>query len=154
MNASPRRSVFLALAALAVLVPDAATAQAPPLSDLSFMTGCWGDGTLEEHYTTPSANIMLGVSRYLRAGVTRDYEFSRIERSDSAVVLTPHPKGTASVGFRLTSLADQTATFENPAHDFPQRIIYRRDGALLVARIESMAGEGQEWRMSARACGG
>ena len=28
------------------------------------------------------------------------------------------------------------AVFENPAHDFPQRVIYKRDGDKLNARIE------------------
>jgi hypothetical protein len=30
--------------------------------------------------------------------------------------------------------------FENPGHDFPQRLIYRRDGDRLTARIEGQAG--------------
>ena len=41
--------------------------------------------------------------------------------------------------------------FENPTHDFPQRIIYWKDGADLRARIEGTQNgkEGsQEWRWS------
>lgn len=40
------------------------------------------------------------------------------------------------------------AVFENPEHDFPQRILYWRDGANLCARIEgTQKGKpaGQEW---------
>jgi hypothetical protein len=41
------------------------------------------------------------------------------------------------------------AIFENPQHDFPQRVIYRRDGESLFARIEGQMGGTQravEWR--------
>ena len=42
-----------------------------------------------------------------------------------------------AVSFTLGKHGDRTATFENPAHDFPQRVVYERtsDDALL-ARIE------------------
>lgn len=147
-----RRSAVLFTGILLLACP--AAAQTPPLEALGFMSGCWRSspdarGTLiEEHYTSPSTNLMLGTTRYLRDGAARNFEFTRIERSDTAVVLVPHPRGVASVGFRLSSLAGDNASFENPAHDFPQRIRYRRDGAALVARIEDMAGgQGMEWRM-------
>ena len=41
--------------------------------------------------------------------------------------------------------------FENAAHDFPQRVLYWRDGEALVARIEgTIAGKekSEEWRFS------
>jgi hypothetical protein len=41
--------------------------------------------------------------------------------------------------------------FENPAHDFPQRVIYWKDGNDLCARIEgTMNGkaESEEWKWS------
>jgi hypothetical protein len=43
--------------------------------------------------------------------------------------------------FKLTRLARQEVVFENPAHDYPKRVIYRKnsDGSL-VASID--AGEG------------
>jgi uncharacterized protein DUF6265 len=38
-------------------------------------------------------------------------------------------------------VSDSAVTFENPSHDFPQRIIYRRRGAdSLLARVEGMRG--------------
>jgi hypothetical protein len=43
------------------------------------------------------------------------------------------------------------ATFENLAHDFPQRIIYRKCGDDLCARIEGMMDgrlEAMAWRYS------
>jgi hypothetical protein len=48
----------------------------------------------------------------------------------------------------LKELAPGRVVFENAAHDFPQRVIYRRDGERLVARIEGrLRGEarGRDW---------
>ena len=43
--------------------------------------------------------------------------------------------------FASTAVSDTAVVFENLAHDFPQRIIYRRRGAdSLVARIEGTRG--------------
>jgi hypothetical protein len=50
------------------------------------------------------------------------------------------------VPFRLTSVSQQTATFENPSHDFPTRIIYRHgsDDSMTVS-VEG-PGDGDEPR--------
>ena len=34
--------------------------------------------------------------------------------------------------------------FENPGHDFPQRVIYERQGDVLNARIEGRMGEREQ----------
>jgi len=45
--------------------------------------------------------------------------------------------GAAPVSFKLIRSSDKEAVFENPAHDFPRRIIYRRSSQdTLFARIE------------------
>lgn len=46
---------------------------------------------------------------------------------------------------------DKRVVFENLAHDFPQRIVYWKDGDLLAARIEAtVRGQkrSEEWRFS------
>ena len=37
------------------------------------------------------------------------------------------------------TVTDREARFENLEHDFPQRIIYRRDGDSLTGRIEGVS---------------
>ncbi|HEU5041307.1 MAG TPA: DUF6265 family protein [Gemmatimonadales bacterium] len=148
---------LLALAAV-VLVPATAAPPAPgPLEPLRFMAGCWrgqsgDDRVIEEHYTSPSANLILGMTRYTRNGVATGYEFSTIAWKDSAIVLTPRPEGQQPVPFPLAQMDRSSAVWENPAHDFPTRIAYRRvPGDTLVARVAG-PGEGgamasEEWRM-------
>jgi hypothetical protein len=137
---------------------------AAPLEPLRFMAGCWrgpaGKGrVIEEHYTAPSANLILGMTRYTRNDTATGYEFSTIAWEDSVVVLTPRPEGQRPVPFRLTATGRHSATWENPAHDFPTRIAYRRvAGDTLVARIEGPGAGGatasEEWRMARVGCEG
>jgi hypothetical protein len=61
-----------------------------------------------------------------------------------------------SVPFRPKALAAQRVVWENPEHDFPQRIVYHRVAPdTLVARIEGRTPQGEkamEWRMAKAAC--
>jgi hypothetical protein len=131
------------------------------VSDLAFMAGCWrgltrSGTTIEEFYTAPSANLVLGVTRYVREGRAVDFEFTRIDQTDSGAVITPHPKGVRSVSFAPRLFESNHAVWENAAHDFPQRIVYRRvAGDTLVARIEGRTPTGErslEWRMARATC--
>ena len=40
------------------------------------------------------------------------------------------------MAFRMVRLTEGEVVFENPAHDFPQRILYRQVAGGLAARIE------------------
>lgn len=132
------------------------------VSDLAFMAGCWrgvtaSGTTIEEFYSGPSSNMIVGATRYVRDGRTVDFEFTRIDQTDSGVVITPHPKGVRSVSFATKELAAGRIIWENPTHDFPQRILYTRvAGDTLVARIEGRTprgGRALEWRMARAECG-
>ena len=163
----PPRSVLVP--SLLLLIAAGTLAARPagpgPLEPLRFMAGCWkgppGKGRIiEEHYTAPSANLILGMTRYTRNGRATGYEFSTIAWEDSTVVLTPRPEGQQPVPFRLASMDAASAVWENPAHDFPTRIAYRRaaGGDTLVARIEGPSPAGasasEEWRMVRVRCEG
>lgn len=105
----------------------------------------------EPHARAPSDNVMLGLSRYMRGARTVQHEFSRITADSTGVFLLPFPGGSPSEhAFRLTELEDGRAIFEAPEHDFPKRVIYRRnaDGSN-TARIHGGEGseQAQEWRM-------
>lgn len=134
------------------------------LHDLSFMTGCWqgpADGAgmvIEERYTAPSDNVMLGTTRYLKDGGTVQFEFTLL-RDEDGIAMFPYPGGRQSdIAFRLTHVAaaaDGTvrAMFEAPEHDFPKRIMYTGNTVYLEANIDG--GEGtnsKRWRMTRTAC--
>lgn len=135
---------------------------ATSLDGLAFMSGCWrsgeGERYFEEIYTRPTANLMLGLSIYVREGRAVGHELTRVALEDGRIVLTPYPDGERSPhGFVLTTLRENEAIFEAPEHDYPKRILYRRnpDGSRW-ARIDGgpQDREGQEWRFVAALCPG
>jgi hypothetical protein len=170
------RSMFVTVAVLLVTQSAAACAQATragsapgsqlaarsSLADLGFMAGCWrgttrSGTTIEEFYTPPSSNLIIGATRYVRDGRVVDFEFTRIDQTDSGAVITPHPKGVRSVSFAPKVIERNRAVWENPTHDFPQRILYTRVADdTLVARIEGRTpseDRALEWRMTRATCG-
>ena len=57
------------------------------------------------------------------------------------------PDGKPPVPFRLTEAGPNLLAFENPAHDYPTRITYRREGEQLTATISGPNGaKPQNWR--------
>ena len=153
-----------AVAAVMVISPgEAGEAQTPGLMDLAFMSGCWEGplsrgGTIEEFYSTPSENLIVGTTRYIRDGQTVMFEFTQITTDDDGIVLLPYPRGSASEHpFRLTTLNDSLAVFEAPEHDFPKRISYIVvSPEAHIARVDdgTDGGKAQEWLLSRVACPG
>jgi hypothetical protein len=152
-----RRTAFptlpCALVCAAVLAPAAVSAQAaftpatagvavPAADRLGWLAGCW-EGTLsngaayEEVWLAPRGGVLLGVARMTRDGRTLSFEFIRVLDDDGTLVYAAQPAGRPATPFRATAVVYGDVTFENPEHDFPQRIRYRLDGeAGLHARIE------------------
>lgn len=115
------------------------------LADFAWLTGAWllerGASRTEEHWSTPASNGMLGTSRTLRGDRMVEFEFLRIVARDGAIYYIAQPGGRPATEFKLTSFDGVTAIFENPQHDFPKRILYKKkpDGSL-TARIDAGAG--------------
>lgn len=113
---------------------------------LAWMSGCWAfesdDVVVEEAWLGPRAGLMMGVSRTVRAGRVVGTERIEIAADSAGVVYRAWPSGQAPAAFRATSLSATEATFEDPTHDFPQRIAYRlgADGEGMNARVETLDG--------------
>ena len=115
----------------------------------AWMAGSWcaavGAERIEETWLAPAGGLMLGMSRTVAPNQKRpQFEFLRIEMRDGLPVYWAQPQGGAAVPFKLTQADAGTARFENPAHDFPQRIEYRRNGQTLRAEIAGPRKGGKE----------
>ena len=140
----------------ALLFASTLSAQGPKASiaDLSWLAGSWkGESNgvrMEEHWTAPDGNSMVGMHRDSGKGRTMLFEFLRIEQRGDQITYLSMPNGRSpATPFPLKELTGTRVVFENPGHDFPQRIIYWKDGGDLRARIEgTMNGKerGEEWR--------
>lgn len=118
----------------------------PTLADLAWISGDWaaveGRMEMEELWTAPKGDLILGLHRDWRQGARRaSFEYLRIEARAGAIVYLASPGGGAVTEFVLTELEGQRAVFENAEHDFPQRIVYAREGEVLSARVEDLQGE-------------
>jgi hypothetical protein len=122
--------------------------QAPPqtrVDDLAWMSGRWltGDGGrwTEEIWAGPRGGTLMGFSWTGEGSNISEYEYLRVQAGeDDEVIYLAQPGGGPGVGFHLVQADATSATFENPTHDFPQRIRYRREGDVMVATISRLDG--------------
>ena len=131
------------LTVVTLLAPAAAApAQRPDASALVWMAGCWqqksGDRVVDEMWMTPAGGAMLGVSRTVADGRAVAHEFMQIREDNGQLAFIARPSGQQEATFRMLKSSAREVVFENPAHDFPQRVSYRLDGETLVGRIEGM----------------
>ena len=147
---------LLFLMSLAVVITSAASGNlsaqtststaAPTISDLNWLAGDWqttgGRSQTDEHWTTAAGGSMLGSSRTVARGRTYEFEYLRIEQRPDGIYYVAHPKARCpGTDFKLSRITPTEVVFENPAHDFPKRITYRKtpEGSL-VASVDGGAG--------------
>ncbi len=141
----------LALACAASL----AIAQENRVASLDWMAGAWvrddGSEKVMESWVGPGNGMMVAANLTTFPNGRRTYEFLRIVDSPQGMSYFASPGGRPPVEFRFLQAGDKRVVFENLAHDYPQRITYWREGAMLVARIEgTLRGQkrSEEWRFS------
>ena len=121
-------------------------AAAKPAFD--WLVGRWclqrGDTVIEETWLPARGDIWFAVSRSVRAEVTTDFEFARIAQQDGVWSFLAQPQGKTATAFARTDGGDDWSRFENPQHDFPTRIEYRRTGDQLTATIYGPDKQGKE----------
>jgi hypothetical protein len=133
--------------ALTVTMAASAAQRDAPAAALAWLTGCWasegGESGSGEQWMAPAGGTLLGMSRTVRDGRTVAHEFLRIvETEDGSLAYIARPSGQPEARFELATLGEHEVVFENPRHDFPQRVVYRLDsGGVLRARIEGQRGE-------------
>ena len=127
------------------------------VDELGWMSGHWSGEesgvAMEEIWLAPKGGLMLGMHRDVFGEDRSFFEFLRIASTDSGVVYLAQPLGRPPTAFRLVSSSAGEVTFENPAHDFPQRIVYARSGDVLTARVEGVVDGARraqvwEWKRS------
>ena len=136
-------SLLMSLAALAAVnISD--------ISSLSWLGGAWmqkgAEGRwAEEYWTPPRGHIMIGAGLTGQDKTTRSFEHMRIVADGQGrIAFYGMPGGATAIAFPLVRQEPNSVSFENPAHDFPQRISYRLDGKQLVATVSKIDGSGAE----------
>lgn len=141
------RASLLCLTLFASACGVSAQSAPPPTPD--WMSGYWlscEGGQVAENWIGAGSGTLLGTN--LTRGEQTGFEFLRIAANASGGYSYYSMPGGRSppTEFAMVSLEGERAVFENLNHDFPQRIIYERNGEALHARIESAdASQGMDW---------
>ncbi|MCR5874302.1 DUF6265 family protein [Phenylobacterium sp. J426] len=136
-----------------ILAMLAAGAVAVDVASLDWLAGAWTQdrdgGVVQETWLQPRDGVMAGVSQTNRPGRKPFVEHMTISAEPAGLTFTALIQGQPPTAFVLLPGKNDELVFENPAHDFPQRVFYRRCGEDLCAGIEGrVKGEvrRQEWR--------
>lgn len=137
------RALLLATV-LAIASSTVATAGTEDLEQLAFLAGAWASGDhVVEYWLPPLRGLMVGINRAPEGEGMPFFEYLRIEQRPDGVVLIASPNGRGTTEFALTEITDSRAVFENPEHDFPQKLTYTRTGDVLEAEVGGPRGG--EW---------
>ncbi len=138
--------LVLTMTAVAIFVlynPAFGQEAKPTIESLSWISGCWEQNDAvkkrfgAEQWMKPSGGSMIGMSRTVRNGKMTGFEFLRIVQDDTGIYYISKPsENKEETSFKLIKSGVNEVVFENPTHDFPQRIIYRLEKTNLFARIE------------------
>lgn len=152
---------------LLTLISVASLAQEPgktitssKIDDVKWLAGCWELNDvakklqISEQWMAPAGGSMIGMSRTVLNGKMTGFEYMRIERDWFSLRFISKPsQNSVETPFTIYKWSANEVVFANPAHDFPQRIIYRRNGDKLFARIENLQGDkGVDFPMTRKKC--
>jgi Domain of unknown function (DUF6265) len=137
-------STKIVVLAWLLCVADVGFAQQATVDRVAWLQGCWrstrGEATIEEQWMAPRGGAMLGMGRTVRGSKLVEYELVLIKEQEGRLAYEAHPSGQPTATFMATTATDTSVVFENPRHDFPQRVGYRRHGAdALDAWVEGQA---------------
>ncbi len=143
-----RTAKMLTMGMLAACAAGAAGADASAPTGFGWLSGHWCAGSggelIEEQWLPARGDVMLGLGRTVKASRTVSFEFLRIESAKGTTNYLAQPQGAPPTAFRLTASGPDWARFENPRHDFPKRVEYRRTPDGLHAEIAGPGRDGNE----------
>ena len=120
-------------------------AQTTSIKDVAWLQGCWelreGDRLVEERWMPPRAGSMLGVGRTTRGSKLVEHEFIVLTERNGRLAYEAHPSGQAATTFMSQPVSGREVVFEDPTHDFPQRVGYKSTGpGQMLAWVEGTSG--------------
>jgi ketosteroid isomerase-like protein len=136
---------------LALAAPDSVSVTGGVLQGnqpLDWMAGHWctdsGGNSVEEVWLPPRGGVLVGLGRTHTTDRTVGFEFLRIATVEGVQNYIAQPGGRPATHFARTAGGEDWVRFENPEHDFPRRIEYRRDRDRLYAEVAGPGNNGVE----------
>jgi hypothetical protein len=124
------------------------------LDKMNWLLGYWEqklpEGTLIENWEIANDSTFKGHSYFITSKDTVHFESIQLTQKEEELTYTSIVQGQNNdepVDFKQTSDADNVFTFENPKHDYPQKITYKKvNQTNLIATIsgKQLGEESQE----------
>ncbi|HNP32938.1 MAG TPA: DUF6265 family protein [Flavobacterium sp.] len=124
------------------------------LEKMNWLIGSWEqalpEGILTESWTKENDSTYSGKSFFIKQKDTIHLESIVLIQKNEELFYIPTVKGQNNdepVTFKLTSDAENAFTFENPKHDYPQKIMYKKvasDRLVAVISGKQQGKDGQE----------
>ena len=118
------------------------------IAKLIWLAGNWRlekNGRLvDEQWMVPAGGAMFGMGRTVVKGKVVEFEFLQIREGPSgSLFYVAQSSGQEEATFVSSVFTNSVVVFENPEHDFPQKISYtlQADGSLLAA-VEGSGADG------------
>lgn len=117
------------------------------LEKMNWLVGQWEnttpEGLLTETWTKVNDSTFSGQTYFIKNEKdTVHSESIVLTQSKGEVIYRPTVKGQNNdepVDFKLTSEVENSFTFENPKHDYPQKIVYKKvNDTSLIATISGI----------------
>jgi hypothetical protein len=116
------------------------------LAKAEWLIGRWENnspnGNLSETWKKENDSVFTGASYFIKGKDTLHFETIALSQKGTELTYNPTVQGQNNdkpVAFKMTSATNKELVFENPAHDFPQKIVYNKITAdSLVAQISGM----------------
>jgi len=113
---------------------------------MDWLVGNWEqklpNGLITETWTKENDSTFSGKSYFIKGKDTLSYESIELSQKGDMLLYVPTVQGQNSdkpVTFKLATSTEKEFTFENPAHDYPQKIVYKKvNDTNLVATISGM----------------
>jgi len=129
------------------------TSDTPPaarIADVAWIAGRWtlakGDGLLEELWSAPEGDCMMGVFRWIRNGKVWIYELLTIREENGSLAFRFRHFGNdmnaweekdKPISYGLNSLSQNEVIFENTDSEKARRYIFRKTDDGMLVRLES-----------------
>ena len=133
---------FLVLSGVMLASCAHGSAEVSASQTLSWMLGCWQSehGMQEEWLIADYPSVIWGEGRRLGADGPQIIEKMTISPVATEFLLLAEPVGQSAQVFFEAERDETSIRFENPDHDYPQRIQYTRDADQLTATISLADG--------------
>lgn len=116
----------------------------------SWLIGTWqntsNDGTLTEKWNKLNDSVLIGNTNLIAGNDTLFSENIRLFERNKKLYYTPivsDQNDGKAVSFVLTKTSKNELIFENPRHDFPQKISYKRIGSASLIAVVSGTKNGK-----------